>query len=125
MKHNRQTNIISRRTTSIEERGKKRRTKQGNTNKHNIIRNLKDDFKHKRSTNWLWNWFLTRGYNKNKLWKELCDIIVKTIILIQAPVSQGVKGCKINGLNKNPFTCFEVVFVVFIFVIIVQSMMIQ
>lgn len=83
-------------------------------NKWKINKNSRDDFDHKRSTNWLWNWFVTRGYDKDKVWRDLCDIIVKTVITVQAPVAQAVNGCKIDGLNKNPFSCFEVYIIIII-----------
>jgi hypothetical protein len=62
-----------------------------------------------RTLSWLWNYFVQRGFDKEKLWKELCDIVVKTLITVQAPVTQATKCCKINAQNKNPFTCFEAI----------------
>lgn len=62
-----------------------------------------------RSLSWLWNWLLNRGNSKDKIWQEISDIVVRTVISVQSPVSQAVLTCKFAGNNKNPFTCFEVI----------------
>lgn len=61
-----------------------------------------------RTLSWLWNWLINRGHNKDKIWHDICDIVVKSIISIQSPVAQAGKTCKFKGNNKNPFSCFEV-----------------
>lgn len=68
----------------------------------------KSTFESTRSLSWLWNWFVGNGYDKDKLWKEIADIVTKTFISVQAPVTQSLRTCKLTGHNKNPFTCFEV-----------------
>eukprot|EP01038_Epipyxis_sp_PR26KG_P008572 gene8572-11584_t len=61
----------------------------------------------KRSLSWLWRWLVEKGHNTKRIWRRISDIVVKTIISIQANLAQSFKSCKVNGQNKNPFTCFE------------------
>lgn len=62
-----------------------------------------------RTLSWLWNWLLNRGQSKDKVWQEISDIVVRTVISVQSPITQAVMTCKFAGSNKNPFTCFEVI----------------
>ena len=62
----------------------------------------------KRSLSWLWTWLSSSGHDTDKVWKEICDIVVKTLISIQAILSQNFKSHKVDVNNKSPFTCFEV-----------------
>jgi tubulin polyglutamylase TTLL6/13 len=63
----------------------------------------------KRSLSWLWKYLQNKkNTDIKKIWSEICDIIVKTLISIQISLKKHFDNCKIDGLNKNPFTCFEV-----------------
>ena len=52
------------------------------------------------------------AYSKPKIdriWSDISDIIVKTLLTIQPTLSHTYKNYKSRGKsNNNPFTCFEV-----------------
>lgn len=70
--------------------------------------NQQNQHSSKRSLTWLRGWLRSHGVDDNIVWQQIADIVVKTIISAQAPVSRAFSSYKVNGMNKNPFSCFEV-----------------
>lgn len=64
----------------------------------------------KRSISWLRKWLRKHGHDDNEMWRGIADIVVKTLISIQTPLARAFQSAKVDGQNKNPFTCFEVRF---------------
>ena len=62
----------------------------------------------KRSLGWLWNWLGNKGMDSEGVWRDISDIIVKTLISIQATLAQSYRSCKVDSSAHSPFTCFEV-----------------
>lgn len=60
----------------------------------------------KRSLGWLWAWMESRNMNSTKTKADIADVVVKTLISIQATLSQCYHACKVE--SRSPFTCFEV-----------------
>ena len=60
--------------------------------------------------NILYNIFLAYSKAKiDRIWSDISDIIVKTLLTIQPTLSHTYKNYKSRGKsNNNPFTCFEV-----------------
>eukprot|EP01031_Cornospumella_fuschlensis_P025793 gene25793-31148_t len=56
---------------------------------------------------WLRTYITQRGGNWNKLWDEIGGLGVKTVVSCVPQLQKHVFDCKLSGLNKNPFTCFE------------------
>ena len=67
-----------------------------------------DEASSKRTLSWLWSWLELQGHDPTRIWSKICDIIVKTLISIQASLASAYNLCKTDDLNKTPFTCFEV-----------------
>jgi hypothetical protein len=67
-----------------------------------------EDGSSKRSLSWLWGSLAEEGHDPAVVWSAISDIVVKTLISVQAPLAAALRDCKIDGQNKNPFTCFEV-----------------
>ncbi len=86
-------------------------------NKHNesFVQNNGDseneDGSSKRSLSWLWTWLTAQGRDVAPIWSQVADIVVKTLISVQATLAFNLANCKVDGQNKNPFTCFEVSFI--------------
>lgn len=72
-----------------------------------------DEYGSKRSIAWLRLWLERQGVAFDPVWREVAHIIVKTILSIAPTLQQNVKNCKIDGQNVNPFTCFEVSYLLF------------
>jgi tubulin polyglutamylase TTLL6/13 len=62
---------------------------------------------HKRSLTWLWEWMKDNEKDSDKLWKDICDIVVKTVIAAQVNISVGVKNARPDPELRSPFGCFE------------------
>jgi tubulin polyglutamylase TTLL6/13 len=62
----------------------------------------------KRSLSWLFEWLTSEGHNTNTVWFNICDIVVKTLISIQASLASAYRSTKTDVLNQTPFGCFEV-----------------
>lgn len=73
-----------------------------------IPNNANDEGSSKRSLSWLWNWLEHHKCDPSKIWTEICDIIVKTLISIQASLAHAYTACKTDNLDNTPFTCFEI-----------------
>lgn len=67
-----------------------------------------DDESSKRTLTWFWSWLELQGQEPSLLWSKICDIVVKTMISIQASLASAYNLCKTDDLNKTPFTCFEI-----------------
>eukprot|EP01034_Spumella_vulgaris_P025796 gene25796-32288_t len=81
-------------------------------NKHNadFVQNNdtdNEDGSSKRSLSWLWGFLAEQGHDPSAVWSSISDVVVKTLISVQAPLAATFSDCKVDGQNKNPFTCFE------------------
>eukprot|EP01041_Mallomonas_annulata_P010563 gene10563-22041_t len=61
----------------------------------------------KRSLSWFFTWLQSQNINTSIIWKNICDIIIKTLISIQCTLAKDLQDCKISNEDKSPFTCFE------------------
>jgi hypothetical protein len=62
----------------------------------------------KRSLTWLWGWLEDHGVDHKPIWRNICDLIVKTLLSTQAFLARSYNTCKLSGSNSCPFTCFEI-----------------
>lgn len=60
----------------------------------------------KRSIIWFLKYLTQQGYDSEKFWKDMCDVIVKTILMIQ-PILAHTYHTSIPDENENN-NCFEV-----------------
>lgn len=67
-----------------------------------------DEKSSKRSLGWLWEWMLNHNMNAESVWRDISDVVVKTLISIQATLAQSYRSCKVDATAHTPFTCFEV-----------------
>ena len=81
-----------------------------NKRNQNYVHNddTNDEESSKRTLPWLWSWLEHQGHEPARIWFKISDIIVKTLISIQASLASAYNLCKTDDLNKTPFTCFEV-----------------
>lgn len=84
-------------------------------NKHNdtfVENNLDEEGDaSKRSLSWLWQWMESQGHSTarvSRVWQDIGDVIVKTLISIQSTLAVNYASSKIGSANNTPFTCFEV-----------------
>lgn len=80
-------------------------------NKHNdgFVQNdgRDEDEASKRSLSWLWGWMEERDMDAYGVWQNIADVIVKSLISIQAGLAQSYRACKVDTETRTPFTCFE------------------
>lgn len=81
-----------------------------NKSNENFVQNNSDceNTSSKRSLKWLRNWLDENGMESNKVWSNICDVVVKTLISIQPSLAEAYRDCKSDKENQNPFTCFEI-----------------
>lgn len=84
------------------------KTEESQTASSSASSHHSEQFSSKRSLTWLRQWLRAHQRDDELLWSQIADIVVKTIISAQAPVARAFSSYKVNGMNKNPFTCFEV-----------------
>jgi tubulin polyglutamylase TTLL6/13 len=46
--------------------------------------------------------------DSEKLWRDICDIVVKTVIAAQVNLAAGMKSARPDPDIRSPFGCFEV-----------------
>ena len=49
-----------------------------------------------------------RGMDSAGVWRDISDVVVKTLISIQTTLAQSYRSCKVDSSAHSPFTCFEV-----------------
>lgn len=80
-------------------------------NKHNddFVQNdgHDEDEASKRSLSWLWAWMEERNMDAYGVWQSIGDVVVKSLISIQAGLAQSYRACKVDAETRTPFTCFE------------------
>ena len=79
-----------------------------NSSEHGPGHTTTEEQSSKRSLGWLWNWLSSKGMDSEGVWRDISDIIVKTLISIQATLAQSYRSCKVDSSAHSPFTCFEV-----------------
>jgi len=72
------------------------------------ISSTPDEKSSKRSLAWLWEWMLKHNMDAEGVWRDISDVVVKTLISIQATLAQSYRSCKVDATAHTPFTCFEV-----------------
>eukprot|EP01033_Poteriospumella_lacustris_P007014 gene7014-5052_t len=83
------------------------KTEESQTASSSSSSHQSEQFSSKRSLTWLRQWLRAHQRDDELLWSQIADIVVKTVISAQAPVARAFSSYKVNGMNKNPFTCFE------------------
>lgn len=79
-----------------------------NSNTTNNNTATSEDHASKRTLTWLWESLAAKGHDVGVIWNNICDIVTKTVISIQAQLAHEYASCKPDRQNRNPFTCFEV-----------------
>jgi len=65
----------------------------------------------KRSLSWLMEWLTVHSGDPMTpvmVWRDISDVIVKTLISIQSSLVESYRTCKLDADDRSPFTCFEV-----------------
>lgn len=55
----------------------------------------------KRSLTWLWDWMRERAMDPDAVWRDIADVVVKTLISVQPSLAQTYRTCKVNDLYTH------------------------
>lgn len=62
----------------------------------------------KRSISYLTDYLRRKDYDVATMWKDIADVLVKTIIVAEAHVLHAYRNCRPGGNTSNDSVCFEV-----------------
>ena len=66
-----------------------------------------EDFSSKRSLSWLWDWLRERDVDPSEVWTDICNVVVKTLISVQAGLADTYRSCQTAAEGTTPFNAFE------------------
>lgn len=66
------------------------------------------DSGNKRSIKYLNKYLRSNEYNVSKLWQQIYDLIIKTMILVEPHLLHAYRNCRPGALPGSPSVCFEI-----------------